>query len=297
MPRFDLYQSVTDKILEALEAGVAPWRNPLIKQPSTLPISLATGRPYRGINIFLLAMRPWAEGYPSGYWLTYRQCQAVGGQVKPGEKSSIVVFWKLIKRDEPERDIPVLRYFRVFNAAQCQGLPDNLIPTPAPGSSLGNVPGDNPREAFVPIDAAARILDGYPPAWAIRVVGPQPCYRPLHDQLMMPEPERFVSDEAWYGTYFHELIHATGHSSRLDRGLDVKLSPFGSADYGKEELIAEMGAAFLCAHAGIEPVTLENSAAYLDGWIKTIKASPKLVIHAAGAAQRAADLILGAESD
>jgi antirestriction protein ArdC len=109
----------------------------------------------------------------------------------------------------------------------------------------------------------------------------------------MPEPEKFESSTAYYATYFHELAHATVHSSRLDRGIDQDLRPFDSPDYGREELVAEMGAAFLCAHSGITPATIENNASYIGGWIKLIKGSPKLVVQVAGAAQRAADLVLG----
>jgi len=125
--------------------------------------------------------------------------------------------------------------------------------------------------------------------------GHQACYIPVFDEVRIPEPENFESGEAYYGTLFHELAHSTGHSSRLDRGLDSKLAPFGSADYSREELVAEMGAAFLCAHAGISPATVENSAAYINGWLRKLKGDKRLVIHAAAQAQRASDLILGAE--
>jgi antirestriction protein ArdC len=185
MPKFDIYQSVTDSILEALERGVPPWRSPLLAQPSSLPMSLAARQAYRGINVFLLAMRSWAEGYESNYWLTFKQCQKLGGQVRKGEKTTLVVFWKLLEKveDGEKKKIPVLRYYRVFNAMQCGGLPEQLVP-------------DAPRrteEDFDPIQAAEAILDGYPTARRIRRVGPQPCYRPLLDELMMPEPEKFFS--------------------------------------------------------------------------------------------------------
>jgi len=198
----------------------------------------------------------------------------------------MVVFWKELEVEEKEtgetKRPPVIRYYRVFNADQCEGV----APPETPDSAA--VP---PLE-FEPIAEAERIVAGYGGP-AIRHGGNVASYRPIVDVVDMPEAERFVSAEAYYATLFHEFGHSTGHSSRLDRGLDTAIAPFGSADYSREELVAEMASAFLCGHAGIAPATLENAAAYIDGWLNALRGDQKLVVQTAGKAQRAADLILG----
>lgn len=176
--------------------------------------------------------------------------------------------------------LPVLRHFHVFNAGQCKGI------------TAPDAPAYEPL-AFSPIERAEAVVREYQDGPAIEHRGGQACYLPKPDRVVMPTQERFVSAEAYYATLFHELGHSTAHSARLDRGVDREPSPFGSADYGKEELVAEMAAAFLCGHAQIEPAVIENAAAYLQGWLKALKADTRLVITAAGAAQKAADWVLG----
>jgi antirestriction protein ArdC len=286
----DVYQHVTDKIVTALEAGTVPWRNPILgSQQTGWPKNLVSDKPYRGVNTFLLALTSWSCGYASPYWLTYRQAQARGGSVRKGEKSTLVVFWKQLivekKESNEKKLVPMIRYYRLFNTEQCDGV---TVP-------IEEHDKQTERE-FALIESAESIVKGYAGP-EICHIGMQPRYRPPTDEVFMPEPKRFTSDEEYYSTLFHELVHSTGHSSRLDRGLDTELRPFGSPDYSREELIAEMGAAFLCAHAGIIPATLENSAAYIKGWISCLRADKKVVVQSAGAAQRAADLILGLVHD
>ena len=285
--RRDLYAEVTGKILALLESGTVPWRRPI--KPSAggdgLPRNLTSGKTYRGVNVFLLAATAWAAGYDSPFWLTYRQAQARGGNVRKGEKGSLVVFWKLFEKDDGKTDeptrIPVLRHYTVFNAAaQCA---DVRLPEA----------DDVDAEPFVPIEQAERIAGGYRDGPQVETAGRVACYRPLTDTVRMPDPRAFEDRERYYATLFHELAHSTGHSSRLDRGLDTPLAPFGSPDYGREELVAEMGAAFLAAAAGISPPTVEQSAAYVDGWTKKIRGDKKLVVATAAAGQKAADRILG----
>ncbi len=174
--------------------------------------------------------------------------------------------------------VPVIRYFNVFNVEQCEGVavPDAPVYEPI---------------AFTPIDAAEQIVSGYQGRPEIEHQGSRAYYVPKTDSVSIPPQCRFTSGEAYYSTLFHELAHSTGHSTRLDRGVDTKQAPFGSADYGREELVAEMTASFLCGHAGIAPAVVENSAAYIGGWIKTLKGDKRLAVVAAGAAQRAADWI------
>jgi len=284
MSSFDLYQTVTDQIVSMLEAGVVPWRSPILgRSKAGHPKNLNTGKQYRGVNVFLLAFTSFAKGYGSSYWLTFNQAKERGGNVRKGEKSSMVVFWKQYETKDKQTGepvkVPVLRYYNVFKAEQLDGIE---IPDAVKFEPLD----------FQPIGAAEQLAAGYLAGPAISHDGGQQAfYRPATDSVHMPEKTRFASVEEYYSTLFHELSHSTGHSSRLDRKLDTDPKPFGSPDYGKEELVAEMSAAFLCSHAGIQPRVIENQAAYLGGWLKQIKADKKLVISAAGQAQRAADWI------
>jgi antirestriction protein ArdC len=286
MSSFDLYQTVTDQIVAMLEADVVPWRSPILGRNSAgHPKNLNTGKQYRGVNVFLLAFTAYAKGYGSSYWLTFNQAKQRGGTVKKGEKSSMVVFWKQYETNDKQTGepvkIPVLRYYNVFNAEQ---IADIEIP-----DAVKFEPID-----FKPIDEAEKLAVGYVGGPAVyHDGGQQAFYRPSSDSVHLPEETRFASSEEYYSTLFHELSHSTGHSDRLDRKLDTDPKPFGSNDYGKEELVAEMSAAFLCSHAGIHPAVIGNQAAYLAGWLKTIKADKKLLISAAGQAQRSADWIRG----
>jgi antirestriction protein ArdC len=285
----DLYQEVTNKILTLLDQGVPPWRQPITTADGPgMPTSFGTKKPYRGINLFLLAITSWAHDYGSNYWLTFNQAKQQGAKVRKGEKGSLVLFWKqhATKDRESGEDvtIPVLRHYVVFNADQVEGLP-KAEATPA-----------EPRE-FLPIEDASRIVKGYQDPPAIEQRGNRACYFPASDRVEIADPLRFESTESFFATLFHELAHSTGHPKRLARDLGAGPSAFGSPDYGKEELVAEMGSAFLCAAAGISPATIEQSAAYLEGWRKSLRADKKLVIAAAGQGQRAADHILGVTFD
>lgn len=282
---FDLYQEVTDQIIEMLEKGVIPWRSPILGQTKAgYPKNLESNREYRGVNVFLLAMTAWAQGYGSAYWLTFNQAKQKGGAVKKGEKSTMVVFWKQYDTQDKETGeaitVPILRYYRVFNAEQCEGVP---VPDAATFE---------PSE-FKPIEQAEAIVKGYADAPAIEHGGQRAYYLCNQDIVRLPEPTRFADTESYYATLFHELAHSTGNKKRLDRGLDTNPQPFGSPDYGREELVAEMAAAYLSAHAGVKPATLDNAAGYIQGWIKQLKGDKRLVVSAAGAAQKAADWIRG----
>jgi antirestriction protein ArdC len=288
-PKRDLYQEVTDKILTLLDQGVPPWRQPITSADGPgLPTSFGTKKPYRGINLFLLAITSWAHDYASNYWLTFNQAKQLGGKVRKGEKGSLVLFWKqhATKDRQSGEDvtIPVLRHYVVFNADQIEGLP------------TAEAAPVEPRE-FVPLEAASRIVKDYKDPPAIELRGNRACYLPREDRVEIADPQRFETTESFFATLFHELAHSTGHPKRLARDLGDTPSVFGSPDYGKEELVAEMGSAFLCAAAGISPPTIEQSAAYLEGWRKSLRADKKLVIAAAGQGQRAADHILGVTFD
>lgn len=281
---FDIYQTITDQIVAALENGVIPWRSPILGRSSAgQPKNLESGKAYRGVNTFLLAFTAYQKGYGSSYWMTYNQAKTAGGNVKKGEKSSMIVFWKQLdiadKATGKDKKIPMLRYYNVFNAEQCEGveIPDAVKFEPL---------------AFSPIESAEKLTADYLGAPSVLHDGGQKAfYRPSADSVHMPEQTRFASVEEYYSTLFHELSHSTGHSTRLDRELDTAPACFGSSNYGKEELVAEMSAAFLCGQSGIAPSIIDNQAAYVGGWLKTIKGDKKLVISAAGQAQKSADWI------
>lgn len=271
----DVYQIITDRIIGLLEAGTVPWRRPW-KGGSEAPRNFVSRKAYRGINLFLLH----AAGFASPFWLTFRQVQSLDGRVKKGEKSFPVVFWKVLEEQEngESKKIPFLRYHSVFNVAQCEG-----ITVPAPPEVNG---------AFEPIEKCDAVVAQMPRPPAILHGGARACYSPREDKVTMPEAKLFESPAAYYTTLFHELTHATGHPSRLNRKEVNDPVQFGSTTYSREELVAEMGAAYLSGHCAIEDATLNQSASYIQNWLERLKDDRKLVVHAAAQAQKACDFIL-----
>lgn len=274
--RVSVYDQITERMIALLETGNVPWRKPWNVQRG-LPRNFVTKKPYRGINLFLLH----AMQYESPFWLTYRQATELGGYARKGEKACRVVFWKRLDVEDEltgETDkIPLLRFYYVFNLAQCDGLK--------------NVPA-----ADMPTDAPATpetIVEAMPQRPQIRYGMAMASYSPKADTVLMPNCQRFGKPEEYYGTLFHELIHSTGHPSRLNRTTLTESAGFGSNPYCREELIAEMGAAFLCGHAGIGETVLENSAAYVQHWLEQLRSDKRLIVQAAAQAQKAADFILG----
>ena len=285
----DVYDVITARIMELLDKGIVPWRKPWRGGRAGKPKNLASGKDYRGVNTFLLHCAGMAGGYDSPYWLTFNQAKERGGNVRKGEHGMPVVFWNWLEREKTDsqtgeaktEEIPFLRYYTVFNVEQCDG-----IDCPKPDTQ--SVPLD-----FQPIAECETVVEGFTDKPGIEHDGAgRAFYRPSDDTVHMPESGRFDSAQAYYATLFHELAHSTGHGSRLGRTKDQKQAAFGSTDYGKEELVAEMGAAFLCGHCGIDGATIENAAAYIDGWRRAIRQDKKLVVHAAAQAQKAADYIL-----
>ena len=277
-----IYQIVTDRIIALLEKGVVPWQKPW-QSADQAPRNLVSGKPYHGVNALLLG----AMDYSSPFWVTFKQAQQLGGHVKQGEKGSPVIFWKWLDVENKETGaterIPLLRYSNVFNLAQCQSVAALAVASPVQEHS--------------PVEAAEKIVAGMPKRPEIKQGSNRAFYSPARDSVGMPTPERFHSPEAYYSVLFHELTHSTGHENRLNRkGVsrsEGKLAAFGSDPYAKEELVAEMGAAFLCGQAGIVEWTVDNSAAYVASWLQRLKNDSKLVVQAAAQAQKAADWILG----
>lgn len=280
----NVYEIVTNQVIDLLSTGTVPWRKPWTVADA--PRNLVSKKPYRGINVFLLS----ATKYMSPYWLTYNQAKDLGGFVRAGEKSTMVVFWKVDAKRDPDaqegeissadRTRVVLKYYRVFNLEQCD-LPEKVLAKlPKP------VTNDNP-----PIDIAETIIADMPgrPSMA---TGKLACYSPAMDCVTLPARDSFNTPQDYYATAFHELSHSTGHKSRLDRDGVTNPTKFGSHEYSKEELVAEMGAAFLCAESGILPAVIENQASYIASWLKALKGDSRLVVSAAAQSQKAADYIL-----
>ncbi len=280
-----VYQLVTDRVVSLLEREVVPWRRPW-SGADVQPQNLVSRRPYRGINPFLLG----CTGFVSPFWLTFRQAKERGGYVRKGEKATLVIFWKRwrTERVDPETgDIevaerPILRYFNVFNVEQCEDIDAPALPD---------------GRDFQPIERCESVVEDMPKRPTIEHREARAYYRSSCDTVNMPRAELFAGDEEYYSTVFHELTHATGHKDRLGRSGIENVQPFGSADYSREELVAEMGAAFLCGHCGIDTATIDNSAAYIGSWLKRLRDDHRLVVTAAAQAQKAADFILGTTFD
>ncbi len=275
--KFDIYEAVNKTIIDLLEAGTVPWHKPW--SGGDPPANLISKKPYRGMNVLILGCKP----YASRYWLTYKQCAAIGGQVRTGEKSTMIVFWKFLqvtdKDSGDEKTIPMLRYYNVFNTEQC----DAIDPKKIPACDVTEHDND-PIEGCEAL--SQHYLDNGP---TLTHDAPRAYYTPSRDAINMPQLASFDGAEEYYGTLFHEMVHSTGHDSRLKRIKDV--AAFGGNAYSKEELVAEYGAAYLCTMQGIENKTIDNSAAYIQSWLNALQDDKTLLVSACGQAQKAVDLI------
>ena len=274
-----VYEIVTQSIIEKLESGVEPWKKPWKGGSHGEDSDEARVTDIEGLNALL------TFGYETPLFLTFNQAKDNGLQIKKGSRSAIVTFWmKFKKEDDSEFMAP--RYYRVFNVADIEPC-DKL-------SELINKRVKPPKD-HKPIDQAQIVVDGYlsrQKSIVLKHGEPRAYYSPSKDLVMMPEIGFFKTSEGYHCTLFHELTHSTGHTARLNRdGITAANARFGSEVYSKEELVAELGAAFLCASCGIETQE-EQNAAYIEGWLKALKSDSKLIFQAASAAQKAADLIL-----
>ncbi|VGO17710.1 DNA primase TraC [Pontiella desulfatans] len=282
--RDKINQLITQRMIDRItEIGELPWHKPWTSV-SMMPRNLVSKKNYRGVNVFLLHMM----GFTSQWWLTLKQVNALGGKIRTGEKGSPVVFFKIVEprgdavgSDGKSKSFAMLRYYRVWNTDQCEGL-DGKVPVV-----------EVPKRVHTPIENAEAVIRNMPCPPRVAHGRRQASYCPPTDTVSMPSPETFVSGESYFSALLHECVHATGAAKRLARKAIMEPNRFGSDPYAKEELVAELGAAFLCGHCGILPKTEENSAAYLKGWLARLKAEPSMLITAGSQAQKAYDYVLG----
>lgn len=280
----NVYQIITERIIKKLEEGVIPWRKPWKGEK----INYVSRKPYRGINLFLLD-RP-------GEYLTWNQINKLGGKVKKGAKSEIVVFYKPLEKIEEREDvktgeikevkriIPLLRYYRVFHIEDIEGIESKL----------------NYNENINPLEEGEKIINGYKDklnGFEIRL-NDRAYYSITEDKIVVPELKQFDNPAKYYSTVFHEMAHSTGYWTRLKRFKPGEGHLFGSESYSKEELIAEIASCMLCSIAGIETEdSFENSASYIASWLKVLKNDKRLIVQASNEAQKAVDYILGVQEN
>jgi len=278
----DRFQEITDTLIQALESGNIVWRKPW---KGLFPSNAISGKKYRGINPWLLAL--FGAQYADHRWLTFKQALDAGGNVRRGEKGRTVVFWDfIVKKDENDKIVqkfPLLKAYTVFNVEQCENLSEKKV------KPLAEFMKENPD--LNPLEEAERIIREFPNAPVIQFGTERACYSPSLDTVTMPRRELFVGNNEYYCTFFHELIHSTGHEKRLDRKFGTNFLG-ADEDYSKEELVAEFGATMLMTEAGLEP-PINNSAAYINGWLMALRNDKKMAVAAAGQAQVAAEYILG----
>ena len=282
--KFDLYAEVTQSIIDSIEAGTPAWRKPWTGDTAGPAFPLrSNGEAYSGINVLMLWLAAQSKGYTAAHWFTYKQAKDAGGQVRKGEKSSTVVKYGTFEREDKEtgeeRRLPYLKAYRVFNAEQIDGLPEEYHAKPVEAAQdLGTKADPMLDKFFAATGADIRTSDE-----------PKAYYMPSEDYIHMPPIETFYNGNAFYSVLAHECCHWTGHKSRLDRFSRFK----DKKSYAFEELIAEIGNAMVCARLGLTP-DFEQSGAYVKNWLRALNDDKRLIFKAASEAQKAADLLMDA---
>jgi antirestriction protein ArdC len=295
MKRSDVFKSVTDRIILGLEKGIVPWRNPLKNGlSSSLPKNLVSDNHYSGINVLLLSM----NNYQSQYWLTFNQAKRLGGTVIAGETPTEILYWDFTVTHQQTKKVIELkeynampvkkkvdyeltsfgRFYHVFNTDQIDGV---IMPNKTNEQPL--------NERIIACDQAVSLYEDKP---ELKHAAGTPCYLPSKDLIRIPKPSAFKSSEDFYSTLFHELVHSTGSNARLAREGVVGQINFGSSTYSHEELVAEIGASFLCAETGIVNQVIDNSVAYIKNWLKVLRDDKYFVFKASSEAQKAVRYIL-----
>ena len=281
--KVDVYQKVTDAIINAIEQGVGEYRMPwsVSQEKGFSPASVGSGKPYRGINTLALWAQARTKGYDSALWGTYQQWSQLGGQVRKGEHGSSVVYWGSYEKQASEADEASHRGlfakgYTVFNRLQVDGckLPKRFDPKLSHNERIARA------DSFFDTLPGLQIKDG----------GNRAYYRPDSDMVYMPGFDQFAERESYYSVLAHETIHWTSHASRCDRQLGKR---FGDSQYAVEELIAELGSAYAMAHLELELTPREDHASYISSWLKVLKADKRAIFTAASQAQKAADFLIG----
>lgn len=283
----ETYEKITASILKLIENGdLLPWQKSW-KGTDEFARSMATGKLYRGMNRWILTLTAQANGW-SPWFGTYKQIEALGGQVRKGEKSSLAILWKPMETIDKATGLPkkfmFLKTFSIFSASQADNLPEKFYAKPEQGDEAAEVN-----------ESAQGVFDGYIESQSIPVGygGNRAFYSPSEDRIQLPLRESFNGTEEFYGTAFHEAAHSTGHKSRLDRDLG-EINQFGDHGYSREELVAELSSSLVLGSLGLDkPSVTNNQAAYLKGWMSKIASDPQAFVWAAGKAEKAANMILG----
>lgn len=281
--KINLYEVVTNKIIEQLEKGVIPWHKPWTGGNGT--INYVTRRPYSFLNSMLLGK--------DGEYLTFKQIKDLGGSVKKGAKSHMVVFFTMIEKEKKDSEeetkvFPVLKYYRVFHLDDTTGIESKIKD------------GEKPENTLQPIEQADEVINAYVTREGIKFtnneLSSRAFYSPSFDEVVVPMLSQYRVAEEYYSTTFHELTHSTMKKSRCNREGDNMNAHFGSKAYSREELVAEMGAAMLCNVVGIEcDKAFKNSVAYIQSWLKALKNDNKMIVWASSRAEKASKYIIGAE--
>lgn len=278
--KLDVYEMVTNRVINLLEEGTVPWQKPWAD--AGVPMNLISKRPYRGINLWLLSLN-----YERNLFITWDQLKKIGGSVNQGEHGHIVIFWKNVKKKPEElgkdgypKTVIVLRYYKVFNISQCRDVPQEMIP-------------ELIIEDVDPIFECEAIIQTMPNCPVIRHKEQKAFYHIVEDYINMPKKKSFKSNEAYYSTLFHELVHSTGSEKRLGRKSITEMNEFGSEPYSFEELIAQLGSAYLCSFTGILDKEIESmTVSYINGWLEKLRNDKRFIVQASGQAQKAVDCIL-----
>lgn len=285
----EVCEKISSLIIKKLEEGTVPWKMPWKVSNGEMPRNLLSDKAYSGINFFLLLI--FGSKYQSPYWLTYKQTRERGGFVKKAEKGLPVIYWNfvenIIEKEEGNvqlKKVPFLKTYTVFNVEQCEGV---TYPDIKAVEEL----------KFVPVEKAEKIIEAYKDKPKVSFGGNRACYSSSSDSIRLPEKKNFLGVEEFYASYFHELVHSTGHESRLSRDSMKTAAYLDKHEYSKEELVAEMGAAMLCGLSDIEAPIIDNSASYIEGWINSLKGDSRLLIYAGAQAQKAVEYMLSSDID
>ncbi len=276
-----IYEIVNQQIIDQLEQGNIPWRMPWKTQ---FPQNYITKREYQSINFFLLGLIQMLKEYEYPYWMTFKQASEQGGRIKKGEAGAPIVFYKTLEFKTKDIDpktgeniikkIPLLRYYKVWNIAQIEGIEVK-----------------EEEKVFNGIKEAEEIIMNYKDKPEIRQGGDRAFWNVKEDYISIPKKTAFTSEEEYYSTLFHEFVHSTAHEKRLNREIANTGFHFGDENYSKEELVAELGNAYLCAKTGILQKTIKNSGAYINGWLKKLKEDKTILVSASAKAQKAVNYI------